>query len=227
MAKRKKEKFAALNTFPNVLQNRSFTSPKAENFLGEYVDIKGHWQEQVFHNTNPITLELACGKGEYTNAMAERFPNRNFIGIDIKGNRLHNGAKMALDAGRKNAAFLRTEIFLLSNFFDAGEVNEIWITFPDPHLRPSKDQQRLTSERFISIYRKIMPAGGLVHLKTDDPTLYQFTLNEVPKANAELIYFNDDIYSGPLYDPLLEVKTYYEGMHLENGRKIRYVRIRI
>lgn len=181
----------------------------------------------MFGNAQPLILELACGKGEYTNAMARLYPDKNFIGIDKKGNRMHTGAQQSLEEQLVNAAFLRTEIYLLPHFFEREEVSEIWITFPDPHLRPSKSQQRLTSERFLNIYRQIMPKGGIIHLKTDDPTLYDFTVEEAPRAGAQLLYHQDDIYSKPLYEPLLEVKTYYERMHLDIGRKIKYVRIGI
>jgi tRNA (guanine-N7-)-methyltransferase len=227
MSKSKMEKFAALDTFPNVLQNRSFTKPVLENHLNEKVDLKGKWKEKLFGNSNPITLELACGKGEYSNAMGSRFPGRNFIGVDLKGNRLHNGAEAALLNGLSNVAFLRTDIYLLPFFFDKGEVNEIWIIFPDPKLRPSKAQQRLTSERFINIYRTIMPEGGIVHLKTDSPELYAFTLESVENADVTLVYAHDDIYSKELVEPLLEVKTFYEAMHLEAGKTIKYIKFRI
>ena len=221
------EKFAALDTFPNVLQNRSFTNPVALDNQGNKVDIRGKCRETMFQNGGPITLELACGKGEYTNAMAQKFPDRNFIGIDLKGNRLHNGAEQAIQNKLTNAAFLRTEIYLLPDFFSEEEVSEIWIIFPDPKLRPSKSQQRLTSERFIETYRKVMPKGGIINLKTDDPTLYEFTLESVTNANANLIYHNNDIYSAPLYDPLLDVKTFYEKRHLKNNKKIKYVKFSI
>jgi tRNA (guanine-N7-)-methyltransferase len=223
MSKSKMEKFAAIGTFRNVLQNWSHAQPAAMNKDGEAVAIKGKWGELMFGNNQPIILELACGKGEYTNAMAAAYPDKNFIGIDIKGNRLHNGAAQALEKGHTNAAFLRTEIFYLPHFFAPGEVQEIWITFPDPHLRPSKSQQRLTSERFIDIYRQSCAQDAIVHLKTDDPTLYEFTLEAVEASGARLLYQSNDIYAGPLQHPLLEVKTYYERMHLEIGRKIKYV----
>lgn len=227
MVKRKLEKFAALDTFPNVLQNRSFKHPKAENAEGETIDIKGYWSERMFRNNHPLVLELACGKGEYTNAMARINPHKNFVGIDIKGNRMHTGAKQAMEEGINNAAFLRTEIYLLPHFFAADEVSEIWITFPDPHLRPSKDQQRLTSERFINIYRSMMPKGGIIHLKTDDTTLYEFTVQTVAEVGATMIYHHNDIYSTDLVEPLLEVKTYYERMHLKDNRKIKYVKFSV
>jgi tRNA (guanine-N7-)-methyltransferase len=227
MVKRKLEKFAALDTFPNVLQNRSFKDPKAENAAGEIIPVKGRWNELQFGNKQPIVVELACGKGEYTVAMAKLHPHKNFIGVDIKGNRMHTGAKQALEEGIHNAVFLRTEIYLLPHFFSAEEISEIWVTFPDPHLRPSKDQQRLTSERFINIYRSMMPKGGIIHLKTDDPTLYEFTVQTVSEVGATMIYHHNDIYSGELFEPLLEVKTYYERMHLKDNRKIKYIKFSI
>ncbi|MFN3939687.1 MAG: tRNA (guanosine(46)-N7)-methyltransferase TrmB [Chitinophagales bacterium] len=223
MAKRKKQKFAELNSLPNVLQNTQFKIPVLRSHTGESVNFKGRWSADFFGNHNPIVLELACGKGEYTIDMALTTPDKNFIGVDIKGNRIHTGAKRGLDGNVTNAAFLRTEITQLPLFFDVNEVSEIWITFPDPHLKPCKDQQRLTSERFLLIYKKILQPSALIHLKTDDPTLYAFTLETVKEMQCTLHYADDDIYSKALPHPFLSIKTYYEKMHLEKGRKIKYV----
>lgn len=222
MRKSKLQRFAELNTFPNVLQNFNFMEPVVVDHENKIVDPKGKWNS-IFKNDNPIILELACGKGEYTCEMAIADPASNYIGVDVKGNRMHRGAKRALEQNISNAFFLRTDINILPVFFEANEVSEIWITFPDPHLKKGKEQKRLTSERFLNYYKQILKPGGIIHLKTDDPTLYEFTLETIKQLNLKLLYADDDIYSKPLHHPFLEIKTYYEKMHLEEGRKIKYV----
>ena len=223
MAKRKRQKFAALNTFSNVLQHTHYKNITLHSSTGEQVNYKGAWNKNYFRNDNPLILELACGKGEYTIDMAVARLDINVIGVDIKGNRIHTGAKRGLDEGIHNAAFVRTEITQLPLFFAENEVSEIWITFPDPHLKPCKDQQRLSSERFLSIYKNFLQPGALIHLKTDDSTLYAFTLETIEQTRCILHYADDDIYSKPLPHPFLEIKTYYEKMHLAEGKKIKYV----
>ena len=224
MSKNKLTKFSELATFKNTYQNYDVTAPELVDHRGEVVDLKGKWNEHHFKNDQPIALELACGGGEYTLALAEHFPDKNYIGIDIKGARIWKGARKALARGLDNAAFLRTRIEQLELFIGEQEISEIWITFPDPFLRKSKAKKRLTSSRFLNIYRKILQKGGTIHLKTDDPTLYEFTLETIEEEKCNLIYHNDDIYSGELYTPELEFKTFYEEMHLENGKTIKYVR---
>lgn len=223
MRKSKLQRFAELDTFENVLQNYNFLDPVLLDNEKQLVDPKGIWNTQIFKNSNPIVLELACGKGEYTCEMAIADKTKNYIGVDVKGNRMHRGAKRALDQKITNAFFLRTDINIISTFFEMDEINEIWITFPDPHLKKGKDQKRLTSERFLNYYKKILKPGGIIHLKTDDPTLYQFTLDTIDQLQLKLIYADDDIYSKPLPHPFLEIKTYYEGMHLTEGKLIKYV----
>lgn len=191
------------------------------------VEPAGKWNAMIFKNEDPIILELACGKGEYTCEMALADKTHNYIGVDVKGNRMHRGAKRALDEQITNAFFLRTDINIISTFFAPNEVSEIWITFPDPHLKKGKDQKRLTSERFLNYYKNILKPGGVIHLKTDDPTLYEFTLETIQQMGLKLLYADDDIYSKPLYHPFLAIKTYYEKMHLEEGKKIRYVEFAI
>lgn len=224
MSKAKLVKFSEINTFPNVFQNFSYHDPKLVNHQQETVDLKGNWNNSFFKNDNPITLELACGRGEYTVALAKKFPDRNFIGVDIKGNRMYTGARLALEQEMTNAAFLRTDITMLALFLAQEEVAEIWITFPDPYLKKSKAQKRLTSSRFLNIYRKICKADAVVQLKTDDPTLYEFTLETLAEEKCNILWQGDDIYSGELPIPELEVKTYYEGLHLAAGKTIKYVR---
>jgi tRNA (guanine-N7-)-methyltransferase len=228
MSKRNKlQKFAELLSFPNVYENFDAKAPQLTGANGEEVDLKGKWNELHFQNDQPITLELACGGGEYTLGLGRMYPERNFIGVDIKGARIWKGARVALAEQLDNVAFLRTRIEQIAYFFAPGEVDEIWITFPDPFLRKSKANRRLTSARFLETFRKILKPGGLIHLKTDEPNLYEFTLEVLSKSTTyELLYHDDDIYSKPLPMPELEIKTYYEGMHLEAGKRIKYVRMR-
>ncbi len=225
MSRRNKlEKFAQLRTFPHVYENFDVKAPQLYR-QGEAVHMQGRWHEH-FGNEHPIALELACGRGEYTVGLARRFPQRNFIGVDIKGARIWKGARIALEEGLNNAAFLRTRIELIDHFFAPGEVAEIWITFPDPFLRKSKANRRLTAPLFLERYHRILAANGWVHLKTDEPLLYEFTLEVLAhNPHFSLQYCDNDIYSKPLPLPELALKTYYEHMHLEAGKTIKYVRM--
>jgi len=226
--KNKLKKFAEVASFPNVYENFNPKDPKLTGVNGEFVDLKGKWSSDHFNNDQPITLELACGGGEYTLDLAARYPKRNFIGVDIKGARIWKGARKALDRNLNNVAFLRTRIEQISLFFNPEEIEEIWITFPDPYLKKSKKNKRLTSARFINEYRKILKAEGLVHLKTDEPNLYEFTLETLTEdEKCKLNYHNPDIYASSLLIPELETKTYYEKMHLEAGKTIKYVQFTI
>lgn len=229
MSKRNKlQKFAELLAFPNVYENFDTENPGLIGAGGEPVDLKGRWRRQHFRNDHSLTLELACGRGEYTLDLARRYPDRNFIGVDIKGARIWQGARIALEEQLANAAFLRTRIEQIALFFDPGEVDEIWITFPDPFLRQSKANRRLTSVRFLEEYRKILQDGGLVHLKTDEPVLYEFTLEVLAGyPPAELLVHEADIYAHPLPFPELSTQTYYEKMHLAAGKQIKYIRFRL
>ncbi|MBK7406627.1 MAG: tRNA (guanosine(46)-N7)-methyltransferase TrmB [Saprospirales bacterium] len=224
MSKRNKlEKFSELLTFPNVFENFSFKDPQLTGIDGEPIDLKGHWNERHFGADHPITLELACGGGEYTLGLARMYPQRHFIGVDIKGARIWKGARKALAEKLDNAAFLRTRIELISQFFGPGEISEIWITFADPFL--NSPNRRLTAPIFLEAYKKILQPGGLIHLKTDDPTLYEYTLEVLAtRSDFQLLYHDDDIYAKPLPMQELELKTTYEKMHLEVGRRIKYVR---
>ncbi len=226
--KNKLRKFAEVLSFPNVYECYNIQEPQLVGVGMEPVDLKGNWARKHFQNENPITLELACGGGEYTVGLAQNFPDRNFIGVDVKGNRLWKGAKTALEAGLNNAAFLRTRIEIIEHFFAPGEVAEIWITFPDPFPRASKDNRRLTSAFFLEKYRNILQPGGLVHLKHDDPGFYQFTLDTIAADPRNQLIFNDsDIYAAPLPFPELGIQTLYESFHLAAGKTIKYVRYRI
>ena len=224
----KLQKFAEIAAFPNVYENFHHDKPQLLGVNGEEVSLKGKWAKEHFKNDKPITLELACGRGEYTLALSENFPDRNFIGVDIKGARIWKGAKIALEKELNNAAFLRTRIEQITAFFEAGEVDEIWITFPDPFLKKGKSNRRLTSARFLDSFCKILKPKGIIHLKTDSPELYEFTLEVMETYDkVELILHQDDIYSKALIMPELSYKTYYEDMHLKDGRKIKYVRLQV
>ena len=207
MAQKKLFRFGQIKTFKNVLEY-------PEN-------IKGNWHN-FFGNKNPIALELACGRGEYTIGLAEMHANKNFIGIDIKGNRMYIGAKKALQNNLSNAAFLRTQIEMLDNYFSPGEVDDIWITFPDPQLRTSKAKKRLTHPRFLRLYQKLLKPGGSIHLKTDSPQLYTFTLLVIEKYGLQLLKKSGNVYAVK-HPPELAIKTFYENLDIAQSKKIHYL----
>ncbi|MCC8039008.1 MAG: tRNA (guanosine(46)-N7)-methyltransferase TrmB [Bacteroidales bacterium] len=184
--------------------------------------LRGRWRQDVFHNDNPIILELGCGKGEYTVGLARRFPDRNYIGIDIKGARMWTGAKQATQEGLGNAAFLRTDIELLDHFFTPGEVDEIWITFPDPQMK--KARKRLTGTRFMELYRNVLAPHGAINLKTDSPFLYTYTSAMIQENGLPLEADLPDLYAQGDEGPLREIKTYYEQQWLDRGLTIKYLR---
>lgn len=213
MGKNKLKHLSELETFSNVYQLRR--------------DLKGKWNEDVFKNQNPITLELACGKGEYSIALARKFPDRNFIGIDIKGARIWRGAKTAFEEKLPNVVFLRTYIDHLTDYFDPDEVEDIWILFPDPYREKSKARKRLTSLLFLDRYRQIIKRSGLIHLKTDDLQLYEFTIDTLKEQKAEIHFRTDDLYASTLPDEILSVKTFYEQMHLQESKTIKYIKFTV
>ena len=219
MGKNKLKKFAEMDTFDNVFQY-PFAIVERDGF-----PLKGRWKSDFFKNDNPIVLELGCGKGEYAVGLARRFPEKNYIGVDIKGARMWTGAKAAVKEGISNVAFLRTNIELINRFFEPGEVSEIWITFPDPQMK--KVRKRLTSTRFLDLYRDILVADGIVHLKTDSPFLYTYTdalvkLNELPtEVNTS------DLYNSDIVDDILEIKTFYEQQWLDRGLTIKYIKFHL
>lgn len=215
MGKNKLSKFAQMAEYPHVFQY-PWARLQVEPF-----PLKGRWRSEFFHNDKPIVLELGCGKGEYAVGLAERFPDKNFIGIDIKGARMWTGAKASLEAGMPNVAFLRTEIELLEHFFAEGEVDEIWITFPDPQMK--KVTKRLTGTSFIKRYIRVLRPGGIVHLKTDSPFLYTYTKEMVGLNGFEVLAMTDDLYAGDLVSDILDIKTYYEGQWLARGLTIKYI----
>ncbi|MDZ7880330.1 MAG: tRNA (guanosine(46)-N7)-methyltransferase TrmB [Saprospiraceae bacterium] len=219
MAGRNKlQKFAEMLDFPNVYENFDNAELTLTGANGAVVDMKGNWHRTHFKNDKPITLELACGRGEYALALGRMFPERNFIGVDIKGARIHQGARVAIEENLPNVVFLRTRIEFIEHFFAQNEVSEIWITFPDPFLRESKSNRRLTSPMFLTKYKQFLKANGLVHLKTDSPVLYDFTLETLQNTEgAELLVSDPDFYAKPLIIKELEVKTYYEKKNIANS----------
>ena len=208
MAQKKLKRFAEIKTFSNVLEY-------PEN-------IAGKWKEH-FGNNHPIVLELACGKGEYAIGLARLFSEKNFIGVDIKGNRIWVGAKYALDNNLKNVAFLRTQIQMITAYFEEGEADEIWITFPDPQLRTSKSTKRLTHPRYLRLYNKILKQNGKIHLKTDSPDLYNFTKTVIGLYNLALIFDADDVYKQETVSQQLNIKTHYESLDIAKSKRIFYL----
>jgi tRNA (guanine-N7-)-methyltransferase len=208
MGQKKLVRFAELETFSNVLQYP--------------VSMSGTWKE-FFLNHNPIVLELACGKGEYTIGLAEIYPNKNFIGIDQKGNRLWVGAKKAIQHLLKNVGFLRIQIDRITEFFATEEVDEIWITFPDPQLRISKSKKRLTHPKFLRLYYQILKPNGKIHLKTDSPDLYQFSKKVIDMYGCNLHKDIDDVYAEPGIPKELQIKTHYEALDIAQSNKVFYL----
>lgn len=217
MKKRKLFKFAQLETFNNVIQ------PSPEEFVHEDFFLKGKWKSEYFKNNNPIILELGCGKGEYTISLAEVYPDKNFIGVDIKGDRLWRGGKTALDKNLVNVAFLRIHIEKINNFFSQDEVSEIWITFPDPQPNKPNIKKRLTSLQFLERYKKILSEKSIIHLKTDNAPLFDFTLEVIENYKHHLIYQTHDLYNEKNIKEELHIKTYYEQMFLKEGLPICYL----
>ncbi len=208
LAQKKLFRFAQIRSFQNVLEYPA--------------DIKGKWQA-FFEKPNPITLELACGRGEYTLGLADLFPERNFIGVDVKGNRMYIGARKALDMQLNNAAFLRTQIEQIDQYFEKDEADEIWITFPDPQLRLSKAKKRLTHPRFLRLYNRFLKPGGLIHLKTDSPQLYHFTLQVCELYNLSVVENLSNVFAGPDTKPELKIRTHYESLDIANSKQIHYI----
>lgn len=212
MGQKKLQRFAEIRTFPNV-----FEYPP---------DKKGKWHE-YFQNTNPITLELACGKGEYAVGLGRLFPERNFLGVDLKGNRIWVGAKKALTEGLGNVAFVRSHIDKITQYFEKGEVSEIWITFPDPQLRTSRAKKRLTHPAYLRLYQQIMAGNGSIHLKTDSPALFEFTKLIIGYYNLELLAEDDNVYAGEQVREDLRIRTHYEGLDIAQSSRVHYLQFRL
>ena len=211
MGKDKLRRFAEIETFANVYQ------------LEQGKALKGNWASAHFKNANPIVLELACGKGEYSVNLARLFPEKNFIGVDYKGNRIWRGAKTAIEDGINNVAFLRIQIENLLEYFNGGEIDEIWITFPDPQPQDSREKKRLTFPAFLNRYKLVLKPGGNVNLKTDNDQLYAYTCEKVAELGLSVHKNTDHLYTSELVDEVLSIKTYYEKKYLLHDKNINYI----
>lgn len=220
MGKNKLQRFKEIAGFDHVFEQTDFQNRES----GE---LRGHWNSAVFGNMNPIVLELACGKGEYTVELAGLYPERNFIGIDIKGARIWKGAKRVLERELNNVRFLRIYIDHLATYFGEAEVDEMWITFPDPYPRKSNRSKRLSSPKFLAIYRNILKRGGTIHFKTDSDKLFEYTRQILEAEKYMVLDLVRDVYSERPDDPLLTIQTYYEKKHLAAGKKIKYVKFKL
>ncbi|MEN9421283.1 MAG: hypothetical protein RLZZ107_757 [Bacteroidota bacterium] len=221
MGKDKLKRFAAIKTFANV----------HEPVRGEPCAFKGNWRQDVFGNTNPIILELGCGKGEYAVGMGRHYPDKNFIGVDLKGNRIYIGAKEALETNLKNVAFLRTRIDFILDYFEVGEVDEIWLTFSDP--QPQKARKRLSSPIFTARYKQILKPGGIIHMKTDSDVLFDYTLEQIEEHGHEMLACYPDLYANLPQDldqqtkEIFHIKTYYEEFFSKRGHVIKYCKFKL
>lgn len=221
MGKDKLRKFAENLTFKCMVQ------PEFEDIFHKDHLLKGQWHKEFFHNDNPIVLELGCGRGEYTVALAERNPDKNYIGIDIKGARMWRGAKTATERGMTNVGFVRTRIEFIRSFFAEGEIAEIWITFPDPQLKSRRAKKRLTSPLFLADYKQMLGREGVIHLKTDSKHLYNYTAAVIDRLGLVVEEQNGDIYGSGAADEVLSVKTAYETKFVAMGLPITYTRFRL
>lgn len=221
-SKNKLKRFKENETFDNVYQ------PKRDDLVGQEFKLKGKWRETVFKNDNPLVLELGCGKGEYSVGLAQKFPEKNFVGIDIKGARFWRGAKTAVEDNIDNVAFLRTQIELIEYAFGENEVDEIWITFPDPQIKYKRTKHRMTNTEFIKRYKKVLKPGGTVNLKTDSEFMHGYTLGLLHGEGHEVIYANHNVYNNEgSPEEVTEIQTFYEQQYLEQGKPITYIRFKI
>ena len=236
MGQKKLIKFAAIKAYENVLEFPQDMQGKWAAFFDalkkgttpiEITNLEILDQVVALNTSTPLTLELACGRGEYAVGLGRMFPEQQFIGIDLKGNRIWKGASIANKDGLKNVAFVRSQIELTSNYFAKNEVDEIWITFPDPQLRWSKAKKRLTHPKFLRLYQQFLKKDGIVHLKTDSPLLYNFTLKVIEMYGLDLIYKTDHLYTEQNIDPRCLIKTYYEGLDIAQSNKIHYIQFSI
>jgi tRNA (guanine-N7-)-methyltransferase len=212
VGKDKLKRFAEIANFDNVIQ------------LDAGKPYRGKWASDFFKNNNPVVLELACGKGEYTVNLAQMFPDKNFIGIDYKGNRIWRGAKTAIEEGINNVAFLRIQIELIVDYFAENEIDEIWITFPDPQPQISREKKRLTSPRFLNYYRQILRPGAFINLKTDNDGLHEYTGQVIVDQHLNLVAKTEDLYHSEFADEVLSIKTYYEKKYLKHDKNINYLK---
>ncbi len=221
-SKNKLKRFSENETFSNVFQ------PTREEVVGNEFPLRGKWNSEFFKNDNPIVLELGCGKGEYSVGLAERFPEKNFIGIDIKGARFWRGAKTAVESCMNNVAFVRTQIELINHIFAENEVSEIWITFPDPQIKYKRTKHRMTNAEFLERYKKILKPSGLMHLKTDSEFMHGYTLGLLHGLGHEVIYANHNIYKNEgAPAEVTGIQTFYESQYLEVNKPITYIKFRI
>lgn len=216
MGKNKLKKFSEMACFPHVFEF-PFAVLQEKGF-----DLKGRWQQEFFRNANPIVLELGCGRGEYTVGLGKIFPSKNFIGVDIKGARMWAGARESWENGIRNVAFLRTNIEMIHHFFASGEVDEIWLTFPDPQMK--KVNKRLTSTRMMQLYRDILSDQGIIHLKTDSNFLYMYTCEMVKVNHFPVLVQTENLYNSGIDETVLNIRTYYEQQWLERGIPTKYLR---
>ncbi len=221
-SKNKLKRFKENETFKNVFQ------PSRQDLVEGNYDLKGNWNSLVFKNNNPLVLELGCGKGEYSVALAKKFPEKNFIGIDIKGARFWRGAKTAIEENIPNVAFLRTQIELIDYSFAENEVDEIWITFPDPQIKYQRTKHRMTNQEFLKRYKKILKPDGYVNLKTDSEFMHGYTLGLLHGEGHEIIYANHDVYKNEgSPEEVTGIQTFYEEQYLERNKPITYIRFKI
>lgn len=221
-SKNKLKRFEENETFVNVFQ------PTREEVVSESFPLKGKWNSDFFKNDNPIVLELGCGKGEYSVGLAQLNPDKNFIGIDVKGARFWRGAKTAVDTGMNNVAFIRTQIELINHIFAENEVSEIWITFPDPQIKYKRTKHRMTNSEFLQNYKKVLKQDGLMHLKTDSEFMHGYTLGLLHGEGHEVIYANHNIYKNEgAPAEVTGIQTFYENQYLEVNKAITYIQFRI
>ncbi|WP_053976947.1 tRNA (guanosine(46)-N7)-methyltransferase TrmB [Mangrovimonas xylaniphaga] len=221
-SKNKLKRFKENETFSNVFQ------PTRDELVNAEFALKGNWNDTVFKNDHPLVLELGCGKGEYSVALAQKYPEKNFIGIDIKGARFWRGAKTAVEDGIDNVAFLRTQIELIEYAFAENEVDEIWITFPDPQIKYKRTKHRLTNSEFLKRYKHILKPDGIVNLKTDSEFMHGYTLGLLHGEGHEVLYSNHDVYrqeGSP--EEVTSIQTFYESQYLEQNKPITYIRFKI
>lgn len=221
MGKGKLQKFQEMSTFHNVFE------PMLADIMQQDFHLKGQWNQEVFRRQAPLVLELGCGRGEYTVGLSRVMPEKNFIGVDIKGARIWKGAKEANETGIPNVAFLRTRIEFIRSFFGPGEVDEIWLTFPDPQEKKRRKKKRLTGSLFLNVYRQFLNQGGIVHLKTDNVILYQYTLDLVRHNGLPLLASTSDLYNSDLEGQTFGIRTYYENLFLSEGKPIHYLRFQL
>lgn len=221
-SKNKLKRFRENETFANVVQ------PTRDETINGTFALKGKWRSDYFKNNNPIVVELGCGKGEYTVGLAEKFPDKNFIGIDIKGARLWRGAKTAVERGMSNVAFVRTQIELLDGVFAPGELSEIWITFPDPQIKYKRTKHRMTNPKFLDLYKKLLAPDGVVHLKTDSEFMHGYTIGLLQGLGHDIQYANHNIYRNEgAPEEVIGIQTFYEQQYLEINKPITYLRFKI